>query len=378
MEDSPSKRHGSIVVRQFVKRKLSVLGFILVCLFLATAVFAPMLAGNSPLLFDDGKGLSSPAFEALSAEDLLWFCGFGLAVFSWLIGKGLKSRRIRLYLVLLLAVVAVTVASFWPERFDRLDYRPYRDGAREARIALFPPVPYSPFEFDFSARFEAPGPDHWLGRDSEGRDLLSRIIHGTRVSMLVGFVAVSIYVVIGIVIGALAGYFGGWTDLLLSRLIEIVICFPVFFAILAVLCFLPPSVFWIMILIGLLRWPGVARLTRGEFLRLKNQEYVSAGRALGLSHFRVIFLHMLPNGVAPVLVAATFGIAGAILLESGLSFLDMGAELSWGALLANAKGQVGRFWWLTVFPGLMIFLAVISFNLVGEGLRDALDPRLRE
>lgn len=378
MADHSREGRGSIVMGQFFRKKLALAGLVLVGLFLLVAAFAPFLAGNRPLLFDDGGGLSSPLFKAFTAEDFLWLCGVGIAAAFWLSGLWKISPRKRLLFASILAVIAIMIACLWPQKLDRSDYRPFRNGDREAGLALFPPVPFSPHEFDFSRRFEAPGAEHWLGMDSEGRDLLSRIIHGTRVSMLVGFVAVSIYVLIGIVIGALAGYFGGWTDLLLSRLVEIVICFPVFFAILAVLCFLPRSVFWIMVLIGILRWPGVARLTRGEFLRLKNEEFVSAGRALGLGHFRIIFLHMLPNGVAPVLVAATFGIAGAILLESGLSFLDMGADLSWGALLANAKGHIAVFWWLTLFPGIMIFTAVLSFNLVGEGLRDALDPRLRK
>jgi peptide/nickel transport system permease protein len=194
-------------------------------------------------------------------------------------------------------------------------------------------------------------------------------------------VAVSLYVAIGIFIGALAGYFGGLLDLLLCRFMEVVICFPVFFAILVVFCFLPPSILWIMVLIGLLRWPGVARLTRGEFLRMKTEEYVEAGRALGLSHFRIIFFHMLPNGVAPVLVAATFGIAGAILLESALSFLGLGVRPptpSWGEMLAHGKTYHEIYWGLTVFPGAAIFLTVTAFNLVGEGLRDALDPKLKK
>jgi peptide/nickel transport system permease protein len=199
--------------------------------------------------------------------------------------------------------------------------------------------------------------------------------------MLVGFVAVSLYVIIGIILGSIAGYFGGIVDLLMCRFIEMVICFPVFFAILAVFCFLPHSVLWIMLFIGLLRWPGVARLVRGEFLRLKNEDFVSAGRALGLSHWRIMFIHILPNGLGPVLVAATFGIAWAILLESGLSFLNFGVQEptpSWGRMLAAGKSWIEQNPGLTVFPGFAIFLAVTAFNLVGEGLRDAFDPKLKQ
>jgi peptide/nickel transport system permease protein len=273
------------------------------------------------------------------------------------------------------------IGALWPERLDRSDYRPFRDGGKEAELCIMPPVPYGPAEFDFSARLEKPGGTHWLGADQNGRDLLARLIHGARVSMLIGFVAVSLYVIIGVFMGALAGYFGGLLDLLLCRFMEMVICFPVFFAILAVFCFLPPSVLWIMVLIGLLRWPGVARLTRGEFLRMKNEEYVDAGKALGLSHFRIIFFHMLPNGVAPVLVSATFGIAGAILLESALSFLGLGVQPptpSWGEMLAHGRIHFEQSGGLMFYPGAAIFVAVTAFNLVGEGLRDALDPKLKK
>jgi peptide/nickel transport system permease protein len=376
------------VRRRFFKKKLPALGLVIVVLFLLVAVFAPFLAGNRPLLFNGGDGLKMPVFAAFTAEDFLWIGGFAVVTLTWLFGVILRRRRKKKdsspqasrkqwILATILTLTVLVIGIIWPERLDRSDYAPFRDGVQEAPLCIMPLIPYAPAEFDNYRRLEGPGSEHLLGTDGLGRDLLARIIHGTRISMLVGFVAVSIYVLIGIILGALAGYFGGWTDLLISRLIEIVICFPVFFAILAVFCFLPPNIFWIMILIGLLRWPGVARLTRGEFFRLKNEAFVSAGRALGLSHFRIIFLHMLPNGLAPVLVSATFGIAGAILLESGLSFLNFGADLSWGALLASGKSYMSQSWGITVFPGLAIFLAVTSFNLVGEGLRDALDPRLK-
>jgi peptide/nickel transport system permease protein len=385
----PGQGYWAAVRRRFFRKKLSALGLCLVCAFLLAAVFAPFLAGSRPLLFDGGDGLSSPVLAAFTAEDFLWLAGFSVLACSWLFGVLWRRRLERrglppeaagaqwLFSAALL-LICLVVAVLWPERMDRSDYAPYREGEREAALCILPPVPYSPAEFDSYRRLEGPGPDHLLGTDGAGRDVLARIIHGARISMLVGFVAVSIYVLIGILLGALAGYFGGLTDLLISRLIEIVICFPVFFAILAVFCFLPPGIFWIMILLGLLRWPGVARLTRGEFLRLKNQEFVSAARALGVSHFRIIFIHMLPNGIAPVLVSASFGIAGAILLESGLSFLNFGADLSWGAMLAGGRSLMSQSLGLTVFPGLAIFLAVTAFNLVGEGLRDALDPRLKQ
>lgn len=221
---------------------------------------------------------------------------------------------------------------------------------------------------------------HLLGTDTNGRDVLCRMIYGARISMLVGIVAVSIYVTIGILLGALAGYFGGWIDLALSRIIEVVICFPVLFLILAVQAFLQPSIINIMVALALVSWTGVARLQRGEFIRLVNLDFVQGVRAIGGGHNRIIFMHILPNAIAPILVLASFGIAGSILVESTLSFLGFGVPpptASWGDLLNNGRNDIQGTWWLTIFPGFAIFLTVTCFNLVGEGIRDALDPRRR-
>jgi peptide/nickel transport system permease protein len=196
----------------------------------------------------------------------------------------------------------------------------------------------------------------------------------------VGFVAVSIYIVIGLIIGALAGYYGGIIDIIASRVIEIMLTIPTFFLIITVVAFLPQSIFNIMVVIGITNWPTVARLTRGEFLKTKSLEYVIAAQALGASDARTIFRHLLPNTLAPVFVTATFGIASAILTESTLSFLGFGvppSTASWGSILSSARQLLPSGWWLTAFPGLAIFLTVTSYNLVGEGLRDAADPRLK-
>ena len=220
---------------------------------------------------------------------------------------------------------------------------------------------------------------HVLGTDGLGRDILCRMIWGGRVSLSVGVVAVSIYVTIGVIVGSIAGYFRGWTDLVISRVIEVVICFPSFFLILTIIAFRGPSIFNIMLVIGLIGWTGVARLVRGEFLRLSEQEFVLAGRSLGYSAPRLIFRHILPNAMAPVLVSATFGIAGAILTESALSFLGIGITVpkpSWGGILSVGRGALFAPW-ITYFPGIAIFLTITSYNLVGEALRDAADPRLR-
>jgi peptide/nickel transport system permease protein len=222
---------------------------------------------------------------------------------------------------------------------------------------------------------------HWLGTDTNGRDVLARMVYGARVSMSVGFVAEGIAVAIGVLLGALAGYFRGWVDIALSRVIEVVICFPTFFFILTILAFLPQSIFNIMVVIGITGWPGIARLMRAEFLRLSNLDFVTAGRALGLSDTRIIFRHILPNGLAPVLVSTTFGIAGAILVESALSFLGFGVPqptASWGDTLHDGGSDPQATWWLTIFPGTAIFVTVTAYNLVGDAIRDATDPKLRQ
>ena len=255
-----------------------------------------------------------------------------------------------------------------------------RSGEDVRAWAVHPLVKYGPNDINLADNLKPPGKDHYLGTDDRGRDVLARMIHGSKVSLSVGFVAVSIATAIGIILGALAGYYGGAVDVLISRLIEVMICFPTFFLILTVLAFLPPSIYNIMIIIGLTGWPGIARLVRGEFLKQRQLDYVTAAKVVGASDLRIIFSHILPNSLAPVLVSATFGIAGAILTESSLSYLGFGVPpptASWGEILSQSKHYIDFAWWLTVFPGFAIFLTVTAYNLVGEGLRDAVDPRLK-
>jgi peptide/nickel transport system permease protein len=222
--------------------------------------------------------------------------------------------------------------------------------------------------------------NHPLGVDDVGRDVLARLIHGTRVSMAVGFISVGISMVIGVVLGALAGYFRGAVDAVIMRIVEVVLCFPTIFLILMLLAFLPRSVFMVMVVIGLTSWTSATRLIRGEFFKQREMEYAMAGRALGMSPWRLMFRHILPNSVGPVLVVATFGVASAILLESVLTFLGLGAgpeTPSWGEMLSQGRENTLGRWFLVVFPGVAIFVNVLAFNLVGDGLRDAIDPRLR-
>ena len=284
---------------------------------------------------------------------------------------------------LLAFLPALVLAGFWslrPSVLETIDYKQQlREGGIESTLALFPPVPYGINEDHLEDKYQTPGSRYWMGTDGNGRDLLTRMIWGSRISLSVGFVAVGIYVLIGILVGTAAGYFRGWVDISLSRLVEIVICFPSFFLILAVLAFLQPSMWNIMVVIGITGWTTEARLVRGEFLRLADQEFVLAAKGLGVSSARIIFRHILPNGLAPVLVAASFGVASAILIESSLSFLGFGISIpvpSWGGILNEARENF-RYWWITIFPGLAIFSTVTAYNLVGEGIRDAIDPRLK-
>lgn len=248
-------------------------------------------------------------------------------------------------------------------------------------VAVFAPylAPYEPDYIDRYHILEPPSKAHPLGTDDLGRDVLSRMLYGARVSLAVGFVAVGIATAIGILIGALAGYYGGLIDRFLMRFVDIMLSIPSFFLILSVIAFVGPGITNIMVVIGLTSWMGVARLVRAEFLSLKNREFVLAAKAIGASDLRIIFRHMLPNSMAPVIVNAVLGVAAAVLLESSLSFLGLGVQPpqpSWGNILTQGKANIEIAWWLSVFPGFAILLTVLSYNLLGEGLRDALDPRL--
>ncbi|MDR0882559.1 MAG: ABC transporter permease [Candidatus Adiutrix sp.] len=239
-------------------------------------------------------------------------------------------------------------------------------------------APHDPDQPDLPHRLQPPGQEHLLGTDSLGRDVLSRLIWGGQVSLKVGFVAVGLATAIGLMLGATAGYYGGWVDSLVMRFCDLMLCFPSMFLILAVIAILEPSLWNVMVVIGLTGWMGVARLVRAEFISLKNRDFTLAARALGASDLRIILRHILPNALAPVLVTATLGVAGAILTESALSFLGLGVQpptATWGAMLADGQGHLSRAWWLSFYPGLAILLTVLSYNLMGEGLRDALDPR---
>jgi len=240
-------------------------------------------------------------------------------------------------------------------------------------------APFEPTAIDIENVLSPPSLSHPFGTDELGRDVLSRMLWGGRVSLKVGFIAVGISIFIGTIIGSIAGFYGGKIDAVLMRFVDIMLAFPTFFLILAVISVVEPSILTIMVVIGVMGWMDVARLVRAEFLTLKERDFVLAARAIGANDIRLMFRHVLPNALSPVFVAAAFGIAGAILIESGLSFLGLGVQPpnpSWGNILTSGKDNIEIAWWLSLFPGIAILLTVLSYNLVGEGLRDALDPRL--
>ncbi|MCU1350604.1 MAG: peptide transporter permease [Acidobacteria bacterium] len=239
-------------------------------------------------------------------------------------------------------------------------------------------IPHSPDKVDVAHRLEPPSPIHRLGTDELGRDVLARLIHGARVSLTVGLLATFISLVVGCFLGALAGYYGGAIDWIVSRTIEIVLCFPFLFLVLGIVALFKASLLTIMIALGITSWTTEARFVRGEFLRIRELDFAQAARASGARDPRIIFRHLLPNALAPVLVSASFGVASAILTESALSFLGFGIQVptsSWGGMLAEAEDYLEYAWWLVLFPGLAIFTTVAAFNIVGDRFRDAIDPR---
>lgn len=242
-------------------------------------------------------------------------------------------------------------------------------------------VPYGPDDVSLVDRLQPPGRNHWLGTDELGRDLLARMIHGARVSMTVGTTATLIALCIGTLFGALAGFYRGVVDTLISRLIEIVLCFPFLFLLLAITALYRPSLWTVVLALGLTSWTTEARIIRGEFLRIREMEFAESARASGAGDARIMFRHLLPHAIGPVLVTASFGVASAILTESALSFLGFGIPLptaSWGGILSTADDHLTSAWWLPLFPGLLIFMTAAAFNVVGEGFRRALDPTMLE
>lgn len=323
-----SQSYWAGVWNEFSKNRLAMAGLVVIALLALIAIAAPLIANNRPYIYIDPQGsVYFPLFRD----------------YPHLRGLDFRSEELQ-------------------------------------GFKIFPPVAYSYSEYNLEEILIPPGRRHIMGTDEKGRDLAARMIYGTQVSLLVGFIAVAIYVAIGIIIGSLAGYYGGWVDLVISRFIEMVICFPTFFLILTILALWGPSMVSVMVVIGITGWPGVARIVRGEFLKLREMDFITASRAIGARDWRIIIRHMLPNALAPVLVTASFGVASTILIESSLSFLGLGVQPptpSWGQILSNSNQFLDIAWWMTIIPGFAIFLTITSYNLIGEGIQEAIDPKKR-
>jgi peptide/nickel transport system permease protein len=321
----PAESLWRLTWHRFRRSKLATFALIYVAFATAVALLAPLLANRKPLLTRTADGWSAPA-----------------------------------------------LADYWNTDPD-IDLPEV-----PATFTLRAPVAFSPNTIALGDRLEPPGNGHYLGTDDLGRDVLARMIHGARVSLTVGYFATVIALIVGSFLGALAGYYGGATDWIVSRLVEVVLCFPFLFLVLGIVALFKPSMLTIMIALGLTSWTSEARYVRGEFLRIREVEFAQAARASGARDARIIFRHLLPNALAPVLVSASFGVAFAILTESALSFLGLGVPLptaSWGSILSTAHEHIEYAWWLALFPGLAIFITVAAFNVIGERTREALDPR---
>lgn len=349
--ERPSRGFWSEVRRRFAKRRLAMIALAYVVVMALVALFSPAIAGTKPLV--------------CSYKGNLYFPALGYFNRSWENPIFLKDRFRNVYKGKLKEKDPESWAV-WP--------LVYQDPYRRVRKGEWPDQPANP-----TRDRGKPSKFNWFGTNRAGVDVFAQMVHGTRTALLVGFVSMGIAGVIGVVVGAFAGYFGGWVDMALSRLIEVVMCIPSLVLILALIAILERTTIWhLMAVLGCTGWTGIARLTRAEFLRLKEQDFVQAARAIGVGRISIMFRHVFRNALAPVLVPITFGIASAILIESALSFLGFGVRPptpSWGILL-NAGRSNQQMWWLIVFPGAAIFLTVLAYNLIGEGLQEATDPRL--
>jgi peptide/nickel transport system permease protein len=340
--------------RRFRKRKLAMLAMAFVAGLTVVALLAPAIAGTKPIVC---KYKGSLYFPALGYYNRTWENPiFAKDRFRGRYYENLKAKDPESW-------------AIWP--------LVYQDPYRRVREGEWPRQPANPSGHD-----GRPSSHNWLGTNQQGFDVFASMVHGAQTAVSVGFVSMGIAAVIGITLGAVAGYFGSWADVLLSRIIEVVMCIPSLVLILALVALLDRvNNFHLMVIVGLTHWTGIARLTRAEFMRLKEMEFVTAARSMGAGAGRIMFTHVLRNALAPVLVPITFGIADAILIESGLSYLGFGASPpnpSWGTLLSAGRRNIEEMWWLILFPGAAIFLTVLAYNLIGEGLQEATDPRLRQ
>ena len=373
------------VLRDAFSQRAARLGLAWVALLLVLAVFAPFIANSHPLLLSENGRWHSPLLASLTAGDVTLLIAFACLVV--LIIRQPRFRHALAIFVGVLALAAVLSYAFIePPRLVNYETWRQAEAAGQYDWVVRAPIPYSPQDYQrdegytgLEAPLEADQRTHLFGTDENGADVLSRMIHASRIALGIGFVATGIAMLIGIIIGGLMGYFSGVVDIIGMRLVEIFEAIPTLFLLLTFVAFFGRSLYMLMVIIGITSWSGYARYVRAEFLKLRKQDYVQAAIACGLPLPSILFRHMLPNGIAPVLVGASFGVASAILAEAVLSFLGLGlvGDPSWGQMLNQSILSSKFNWWMAFFPGGAIFLTVFAYNMMGEALRDAIDPHLR-
>lgn len=374
------------VVVELLKGWGARLGLAWILVLVTVAVFAPVLASSHPLLLSENGQLKSPILGFLTPGDVTLLISFFAVIALAFVRVNFYVRAGALISVVMLVSLLANVFVSPPELTV---YERYREAEAEGRYdwVLRAPIPYSPKDYlrDYGGTgLESPLSEeerrHWMGTEENGADVLSRMIHASRIALGIGFIATGIAILIGVVVGSLMGFFSGVVDMIGMRLVEIFEAIPTLFLLLTLVAFFGRSLYLMMVIIGLTSWSGYARFVRAEFLKLREQEFVQAGIACGLPLRSILFRHMLPNGIAPILVSASFGVASAILAEAVLSFLGLGLvdDPSWGQML-NQSVQASTFnWWMAIFPGSAIFFTVFAYNLIGESLRDAIDPYLNK
>ena len=383
-EDGMDQSFSAKVIRDVFSNIGAKLGLVWIVIMIVSAVFAPIISNSHPFLMAVDGTFSSPMATHLTWIDVALLSSFFSGILIWLSLKRLEGWK-RICLIILASILISLVSSLSVSSPKAVIYDQYREGLSSGEIesAYFAPIPYSPTDRlrDDPSPLKAPSAKHFLGTDEDGADVLSRMIYGSRIALGIGLVATFTSLIIGVLYGGVMGFYSGWVDIIMMRFLEIFESIPSLFLILTVVAFFGRNIYLIMLIIGLTGWPGYARFLRAEFLKLRQQDFVQAAEASGLSLGSILFRHMLPNGIAPLLVLSSFGMASAILVEATLSFLGLGAidQPSWAAMLNQAVGPGGSIAiWMATFPGLAIFLTLFAYTLIGEALRDAIDPRLQQ
>ena len=362
------------------------IGFGWILVLTIFAVFAPFIASSHPILVKQDGIITSPLLMHLNPSDVILLTLFFSVAVLYFIKLDL-FKKIGIFITILSSVSLLAFLFITPPQL--VVYEKYREAEREGKLewVINAPIPYSPKDYlrdkgytGLEAPLSIEERTHIFGTEQNGSDVLSRMLHASRIALGIGFVATGIAMLIGVILGGLMGYFSGVVDMLGMRLVEIFEAIPTLFLLLTFVAFFGRSLYLMMVIIGITTWTGYARFVRAEFLRLRKMEFVQAAIVSGLPVRSILFRHMLPNGIAPVLVAASFGVASAILYEAILSFLGLGLidNPSWGEMLNQAVQAASFYWWMAFFPGGAIFITVFSYNLLGEALRDAIDPYLKK